>query len=123
MLDWGGTSERGFVAVSRTFLRSYRELGLTLEEAMLVIMILEFSWGSSLPYPSVSTLANRTGKTPKTVRRYLRALRSKGFLRTKPRKGRSNAYDFGPLFSRLAELDRTVRLRVVGGGRKGRGSR
>jgi hypothetical protein len=103
MQTWGGTTKHGFTAVSRVFLRSYAEMGLSSNEAMMVLHILDYSWRDNLPFPKVETVALSMGKTDKTVRSYIRTLRVKGLLRTKSRKGRSNVYDFTPLFARLRE--------------------
>lgn len=104
MLDWGGTTRYGFTAVSRAFLQNYRALGLSMEEAMLVLHILDFQWGARLPFPKVETLVDMTGRSDQTIRKYLRKLRTLGLLRTVNRKGRSNQYDFSPLFVKLREI-------------------
>ena len=106
MLDWGGTTELGWVAVSRVFLRTYADLGLTPEQAMLTIHVLDRQWGEQAPFPKVDTLAREMGRSEKSVRNGLRVLRDKGLLSTVFRKGRYNEYDFSPLFSKLASAAR-----------------
>lgn len=103
-LDWGGTTKKGFTPVARAFLRHYIQLGISMEEAMLILHVLDYAWCSTLPFPKVRTLCQYTGKTDKTIRNYLRSLRIKGFLKTRNRGGRSNEYDFSPLFERLRSV-------------------
>ena len=103
-LDWGGTTKKGFTPVARSFLRHYTELGISMEEAMLILHVLDYAWNTTLPFPKVSTLCQYTGKTDKTIRTYLRDLRAKGLLKTVNRGGRSNEYDFSPLFEKLRTL-------------------
>lgn len=105
MLDWGGTAKRGWTPVARIFLRNYTAMGISSDEAMLVIQILDFAWGKNhMPFPKVETLASFMGLHAKTVRTYIKNLRDKGFLQTRLRNGRSNEYDFSPLFARLRQL-------------------
>ncbi len=103
-LDWGGTTKKGFTPVARAFLRHYVRLGISMEEAMLILHVLDYAWGSTLPFPKIATLCQYTGKTDKTIRNYLRSLRSKGLLKTRNKGGRSNEYDFSPLFDALREV-------------------
>ena len=42
------------------------------------------------------------------ARRYAAALEAKGWLRRKPRKGHTNAFDFTPLFEALARSTRAL---------------
>lgn len=104
MLDWGGTTDKGFTAVSRAFLQHYVRLGISMEEAMLILHVLDYAWNGSVPFPKVATLCRYSGKSEKTIRTYIRSLRNKGLLKTRSRQGRSNEYDFSPLFSRLKEV-------------------
>lgn len=104
MLDWGGTTEHGFTAVSRTFLRNYVSMGITMGEAMLIIQILDFKWRDAHPFPKVETLAQLTGMNIKTIRLYISSLRAKRMVRTRLRNGRSNEYDFTPLFDKLKKI-------------------
>lgn len=104
MIDWGGTTEKGFLPVANIFLLNYLKLGLTMEEAMLTIQILQYGRSKRLPYPKVSLLASLTGKTQNTLRKYIASLREKGMLITKSRVGRSNYYDFTPLFDKLVAI-------------------
>jgi len=101
MLDWGNTTRKGFTPVPRLFLNNYVAMGITCGEAMCVIHILDYSWDGSKPFPKIATVADKMGLSEATVRSYVRNLRNNGFLKTHNRKGRSNAYDFSPLFERL----------------------
>lgn len=105
MFDWKGGTKGGWVAVSRMFLRHHRGLGVSDAQAMLILTILDYQWGDRLPFPKVETLAEATGKSEKTVRANIRALRELGLVRTRLRGGRSNEYDFSPLFDRLREIE------------------
>lgn len=81
-------------------------MGLSMDEAMLVIQILDFKWRDAHPFPKVETLVEYTGRDDKTIRRYIRTLRAKGLVTTRLRQGRSNEYDFTPLFDKLRELSK-----------------
>jgi len=84
-------------------MRGYRELGITLEEAMIILHLMDYAFNGSTPFPKVSTLATITGKHSNTVRSYIRSLRAKGYLETRARYGRSNAYDFSGLMQALED--------------------
>ena len=93
----------GYTTISRAFMKGYRKLGITMEEAMIILHLMEYAFNGSKPFPKVSTLANITGKHPNTVRSYIRSLRRKGYLKTRVRLGRSNAYDFSALMTALED--------------------
>lgn len=94
---------KGYTIVSRKFLQGYRQLGITFEEAMLIIHLMDYTFSNSTPFPKIATIANHTGKSDKTIRRQIRSLRAKGYLRTRVRYGRSNAYDFSALLEILED--------------------
>jgi hypothetical protein len=102
-LTWGKSTRAGFTVVPRVFLRGgYIDLGLSMEEAMVVITILDYCWDDGMPpYPKVATLCANTGVSEYVMRGLIRSLRDKGVLLTVNRAGRSNAYDFTPLFTAL----------------------
>lgn len=105
----------GWTPVSDYFLESYRRLGLTTSEAMLVIQILRHKWDEKPPRPSFKTLALRMGITDTAVRGHARELERKGCIRRIKRIGKSNQFDFGPLFDsleRLRDQDATKKAQV-----------
>ena len=93
----------GYTTVSRKFLQGYLKLGLTMEEAMLIIHLMDYTFSNSTAFPKIATIAHHTGKSTKTIRRKIRSLREKGYLKTRVRYGRSNAYDFSALLEALED--------------------
>ena len=68
---------------------------------MLIIHLMDYTFSNSTPFPKIATICNHTGKSDKTIRRQIRSLRAKGYLKTRARYGRSNAYDFSALIAAL----------------------
>ena len=97
----------GYLAVPIAFLKYYANLkkfgGLTQSEAMFVLQVMSFKWDDRSPFPSYATLAKRLGTGPKTVQRHAQSLEAKGYLKREARQGRSNAFEFTPLFDSLLE--------------------
>ena len=103
-LAWGGTAEAGFTAVSSAFLKNYRKLGVSFQEAMFVIHVLDYQWtADGNPHPKLEVLAEQTGLGARTLSGYVRNLRRKGLLVTKKRV-RCQEYDFSPLMQKLNEF-------------------
>lgn len=97
-------TQGGWTPVSDYFLESYRRLGLTTPEAMLVIQIMRHKWDEAPPRPSFKTLARRMGISDIAVRGHARQLQKKGCLRRINRVGQSNLFDLTPLFENLERL-------------------
>lgn len=103
--------EDGFNAVPSFFLANYAELkpndnarGLNSSEAILLIQLLDFKWTEDAPFPSIETLANRMGQSPRHVRDMLRTLEQLGLIERRKRVGQTNEYHLDGLFERLDEL-------------------
>lgn len=68
------------------FLASYAELGITNNEALLILHVAAYWWREDkLPFPSNSTLAARMNCTPRAVQKWKEALKKKGFILVYPR--------------------------------------
>lgn len=103
--SWGGADRHGYAKAPHLFIRRFPELGLKPETAMLVLCIESFRFDDQrLPFPSVETLAASMGWSRSTIFRHLTALKSAALVIIRGRDGRSSAYDFAPLYSRLEEL-------------------
>ena len=113
---WGGYHElvNSWVPISHYFLENYHRLkphegasGLNSTEAMLLIHLINFKWDSKSPHPSVTTLAERLGISPRQTRNIIKRLEDLGFLKRRlRRKGATNAFDMDGLFQKLVELQK-----------------
>lgn len=104
MIEWSGLDERGFAPFSRAFMQNYRQLNITMEEAMLVMHLMDHSWLGKRDFPSAKYFADMTGKSDQTIRMYLRSLSYKGYLTPiKDSRGRK-VYDWSPLLEALRSL-------------------
>ena len=114
MLDWSGLNEYGFAPFSRAFLANYRILNITLEEAMLVMHLLDHVWLGEKEFPTTAYFAQKTGKSEQTVRMYLKSLRYKGYLLAS-QDGKHNVYDYSPLIEALRDIAnvKTSKVKVV----------
>lgn len=93
--------ESGYLVVPSVFLRLYSRMGLTHNEALFVLHVMEFKWDRAAPFPSYTTLARRMGISAKMVRRYAQALDKKGCLQRVIRTGNTNRFNLEPLFDKL----------------------
>ncbi|MDP3909180.1 MAG: hypothetical protein Q8Q14_02215 [Gemmatimonadales bacterium] len=113
---WGGDPvivSKGFVGVPVNFLTACAELKpycLTVAEMLFVIEVMCFKWDQDAPYPGYKKIASRMGVTEQYARKLARSLEGKGFLHRIARVGRSNAFDFSPLFERIVKHANTVAL-------------
>ncbi|AJY78007.1 DnaD domain-containing protein [Paenibacillus beijingensis] len=71
--------ERG-VYIPHLLLRSYRELGLTDTDAMLLLQLMAFREAESKEFPTPEEIAHRLGTSPKTVVQLLGKLMKDGLL-------------------------------------------
>lgn len=111
MLDWSGLNEYGFAPFSRAFLANYRMLNITLEEAMLVMHLLDYVWLGEKEFPTTAYFAQKTGKSEQTIRMYLKSLRYKGYLLAS-QDGKHNVYDYSPLIAALRDVANVPSNRV-----------
>lgn len=94
----------GHVQVSAYFLDHYHHLqpyGLTHGEAMFVVHLMQFKWGSQAPFPSYGTLAEKMGVTVKTARRLAASLQQKQYLWREFRTGSTNRFHLDKLIEAL----------------------
>ena len=113
--DWGFKAKwpsevgrKGFTAVPNALLQYYAELNLTPTEFLILVNIESYRWDANrLAYPSVETLAQRTGLNERTVTRNITSLQNEREVLTRyRRKGNSNEYSLEPLLFRLIDLIR-----------------
>ncbi len=104
LVDWAGTKKYGYVQLGTFFLDHVQQLKISDGELVLIVQILRYSWEGKLPFPGVSTLAKKIGKTTRTVQLRMHALRDKKLVKVVSRPGTSNVYDFEPMFDQLRAL-------------------
>lgn len=95
---------KGFLPVSRAFLLAYKSMGISLEEAMLILHLIDHSWGADRPFPSAEHFARLTGKSGQTIRAYLRSLCHKGFLKAVKSPTGERTFSWEPLLGSLKDL-------------------
>lgn len=110
---WGTrVAERGFAQIPNYLLQLNQFLGeehLTPIELLVLLQLAGTWWKKDeLPFPSVSTLAARSGVSNRQVQRALNRLEELKLVGRVKRRSRgiitSNAYDLAPLVSFLDEL-------------------
>lgn len=107
---WGAeVTALGFTAVPTALLDSYKLLGITPSQFLILVNIDSFRWDAkTLPFPSVETLAKRTNMTERNVTRNITALEQQHELIERiPRHYTSNAYSFDPIKRRLTDIIQT----------------
>src|SRR5262249_19278093 len=92
----------GYILLPNSILRHYARLGISEPELVFVQQLWTYWWDTSLPYPSVVTIAARMSKSVRQIQHYIARLRGAGWLvvveRRDPQGGQiSNAYDLRPL--------------------------
>lgn len=98
-----------FVKVPADVIGRLKQIGLTANEVLLVIVLVSFlrdDRPGELPYPGIDTLAKLVGSDPATVKAMVNKLDQAGLIkvqRGEKGRGRSNRYDLGPLLAQLAE--------------------
>lgn len=104
MIEWNGIDDHGFVPMCRAFMRHYRLLNITMEEAMLIMHLLDHSWLGEQDFPSARFFAELTGKHESTVRLYLKSLSFKGYLIEVTGPNNAKTYDWSPLLSAIRDI-------------------
>ena len=104
MIEFTNLSEQGFMPISRVFLTNYRKLNISMEEAMLVLHLLDHSWFGNRDFPSAEYFAKMSGKSGQTVRAYLRSLSHKGYLTPVRTETGEKTYNYAPLLGALKDL-------------------
>ena len=94
----------GFLPISRLFLTNYRKMNISMEEAMLILHLIDHSWAADQPFPSAEHFAKVTGKSGQTIRAYLRSLSFKGYLLAVRNEAGAKSYSWEPLLGALKDL-------------------
>lgn len=114
---WGGkVVDHGYTMVPQMFFALQAELGLTCQQAMVLLHLLDHWWLTStgLPWPSKKTLATRLGMSERQVQRLLTDLENEGLITRRSRYyesggQKSNAYEMAGLIDRLKRLEPAFR--------------
>jgi hypothetical protein len=109
---WGkAVIERGFTVLPSMLFWAQARLGLTPDEFNVVLQLAAHWWDANdNPRPAKDTIAERMGKNPRTIQRYLTQLEGKGLLKRIPRfrPGRgqgANGYSLDGLVHKLEMLE------------------
>lgn len=109
---WGkSVIERGFTVLPSMLFWAQARLGLTPDEFNVVLQLAAHWWDANEnPRPAKDTIAERMGKNPRTIQRYLTQLEEKGLIkriaRFRPGRGQgANAYALDGLVKKLEELE------------------
>jgi len=103
MINWSGLDKIGFAPISRKFLHGYTLLNISMEEAMLIIHLLDYVWLGDKPFPPASYFAKLSGKSDQTIRMYFKSLRYKGFLLV-VEQGGIKSWDYSPLLKSIRSI-------------------
>lgn len=99
--------EEGSIALPVVFLSSYKKLGLTEEEVMLIIHIIVYQEKAEQPLPSIEALSTRMNLTTKQIAQLFKKLTNQGFLEIIEEINeyglRSERYSIVPLYQKLSE--------------------
>jgi hypothetical protein len=100
----------GVVPTPSVLLRHAGELGLTPQEVVLVLYILDKKWGPDWPYVSMLQAASELGRHKNKVYQWKQSLVQKGFLESTPRTvpGVGRRADYCDLSGLFAALERLV---------------
>jgi hypothetical protein len=107
----------GWTGVPNVLLTRQHELGLDPTDLNILMQLASYWWmAKNPPRPSKGTIAKRMGlKDPASVRRRIRALEERGFLKRVERTRQAhngkaeNFYDLRPLVGKLLKLAQRVR--------------
>jgi hypothetical protein len=97
---------RGIAAVPRALFTHQKVLGLTPQRVWFVCYILSFQWDTTLPYPSIYRMAERTGYSKQQLHNIKAELVQQGYLILRRRINEeggndTNTYDFSPLLEAI----------------------
>ena len=104
-----GLLEAGYTSVPNLLLNHYAKLGITSDELVFLLHLLQYKWSSRDPYPRLQTIAEKMGKSWRQAHRYAHSLKAKGFLQITSRvlKGRgrtTSEYNLSALFLSVTEV-------------------
>jgi len=106
---WGEILDEGFTSVPNILLRYRSKIGLKPKHIMLIIDIMSYKWDAGYPFPSYSTLSQRSGIEERSVKRITQDLEELGLLVKTPRFDNetgaqfTTVFDFRPLVRKLIE--------------------
>ncbi len=97
----------GFMPIPHLFMRHYRRLGLSSNQAMFLMQVMESAWDLADPPRTVGDLARRMDIDPRTIRKYSEEVARLQLIRLYDQYDTNgaqveNGYDLSPLFQRLA---------------------
>lgn len=110
---WGVTTHKqGWTYVPNILLEHQAELGITPTELNVILTIMKHWWDrDSLPWPSVTKVAESIGRHRSTVQRRIRDLEGRGLVKRiyrkdarKEKASLSNEYDFTGLVQKVAAI-------------------
>ncbi len=89
-IDSKSNDKQSFYGFRKAFIKDFE---ISMEARFLLILLLTYKGKNSTCWPSIGELSKRMGKNKDTVRKYLRELEAKGYLKTRSRGiGRSHLY-------------------------------
>lgn len=100
----------GYVRIPTILFRNQRDLDISSDELNVLLQLLSFWWVSNrLPYPAKKTIANRIGRSERTIQRHITSLEKKGLIEREKRSNKdggqtSNIYRFDGLINRLNDI-------------------
>lgn len=105
---------KGYVQIPNCMFRCQGSLAISAGEVVVLCTLLTYGFGRNKIYPSVQTLCDASGTSPSSVRRHVRSLEAKGFVRRIYNTGQSNTYDVMPLLDKLAvhNCNNPIRKRI-----------
>jgi hypothetical protein len=104
------TLGHGFAKIPTLLFWGQARLGLNSDELNVLLQLISHWWSAEKdPYPAKDQIAERMGKSPRMVQRYIGSLEKRGFLvrtaRYKVNKGQdSNSYDLKGLVRKLEAI-------------------
>jgi predicted transcriptional regulator len=111
---WGReVAERGFTQIPNYLVQINKfvhdDHKLSPAEMMVLLQLVASWWKKGeMPFPSMSTLAERTGISERQVQRAIKSLEQKGYLTKTKKKIKgviaSNVYDLSPLVQMLKDI-------------------
>lgn len=95
----------GYTAVPNCLITCQVSIGITSSEFNVLVQILQYRFDDGMPYPSLQSIAKRSGLAVSSVRRNIRTLEEKGLIRRLSRIGSTNLFDVQPLIETLHNHD------------------
>jgi|GEM_PF-5793514 len=104
---WGDAGALGFSQIPDVLFASQDKLGIDVTEMVVLLNVLSYWWyDERKPFPKSSTIAQRTGLSPRTVQRTLQKLQQKEMLKKTKSDWGYRMFDPTPLVEKLSVLAR-----------------